>query len=151
MELIGRKSWRQGDFIISTDKDRLDVDTIHDYLSSESYWAEGRSIDVVRKSIEHSLCFGVYKAGKQAGFGRVVTDYATFAWLCDVFILDAYRGLGLGKWLIECVTRFETMPNMKIWILATKDAHELYRRYGAFETLENPERWMIRWNVDDLQ
>jgi len=98
---------------------------MHDYLSSESYWAKGRSIDVVRKSIEHSVCFGVYKAEKQVGFGRVVTDYATFACLCDVFIMDAYRGLGLGKWLIECVAGFGTMSNMKIWIPATEDAHEL--------------------------
>jgi len=141
--------WQQGDYLISTDKSRLDVNVIHDYLSRESYWANGRSLDIVRKTIEHSLCFGVYKEQKQVGFARVVTDFATFAWLCDVFILAEHRRLGLGKWLVECATSYGAVQNLKLWLLATKDAHDLYRRSGGFDGIEQPERWMIREKVDE--
>ena len=115
-----------------------------DYLYEESYWAQGRSIETVRKSIEHSLCFGVYAAGQQVGFARVVTDYATFAWLADVFILESHRGLGLSKWLVECIVTHPDLQNLKNFLLATKDAHELYRRYGGFDILETQGKWMYR-------
>ncbi len=91
-------------YTISTDKARLDISAIHEYLSERSYWAEGRPREVVERAIENSLCFGVYEGERQAGFARVVTDYATFAWLCDVFILEDYRGRGLGKWLVETIS-----------------------------------------------
>ena len=95
--------YQRGDFQISTDQDKLDIDFIHDYLCNQSYWAQGRTREAVEKSIEHSLCFGVYERKQQVGFARVVTDFVTLGWLCDVFITDSHQGYGLGKWLIECV------------------------------------------------
>ncbi len=129
---------------ISTDRALLDVDFIHEYLSGQSYWAAGRSRAVTEKAIANSLCFGVYEHGRQVGFARVVTDYATFAWLCDVFIDSAYRGRGLGKRLVEAVVNHEDLAHVRRLVLATHDAHELYRRYGGFESLTAPERWMVR-------
>jgi ribA/ribD-fused uncharacterized protein len=137
-------AYRRDRFTISTERARLDVAAIHNYLANRSYWAQGRSLEVVRRSIEHSLCFGVYDGEQQVGFARVVTDYATFAWLCDVFVLDSHRGLGLGKWLIECVVGHAELQGLKHFILATRDAHELYRRYGGFEGLPHPEKLMVR-------
>lgn len=135
---------RQNDYSICTNKDRLDVDLIHDYLSRTSYWAMGRSLAVVQTSIENSLCFGVYAAEQQVGFARVVTDGATFAWLCDVFILAPYRGQGLGKRLVETIVAHPVLQNLDIFLLATRDAHELYRRQGGFEDLPVPGKWMVR-------
>jgi GNAT superfamily N-acetyltransferase len=136
------QQYERNEYLISTDKARLDVTMIHDYLSHRSYWAQGRSIAVVARSIEHSLCFGVYEGERQVGFARVVTDYATFAWLCDVFILESHRGRGLGKWLVQCVKMYPDLKDLRLFILATRDAHELYRRYGDFEAMEAPEKWM---------
>jgi GNAT superfamily N-acetyltransferase len=136
--------YRLDGFAISTDRNRLDLVVIHDYLSHSSYWAQGRELAVVEKSIENSLCFGVYQGTEQVGFARVVTDYATFAWLCDVFILGIYRGQGLGKWLIECVVDHPDLRALRLFLLATRDAHELYRRYGGFDSLLGSEKWMIR-------
>ena len=135
--------WQRGDYVISTERERLDVDLIHDYLSNSSYWAVGRSVETVRRSIENSLCFGIYKGDEQVGFGRVVTDYATFAWVADVFIRDSFRGRGLGKWLVEVMLAHPELQGFRRWTLATKDAHELYRQYG-FTELKRPERWMER-------
>ena len=137
----------RGAYTISTDPARLDVGFIHDYLANTSYWAQGRPLEVVRKSLDNSLCFGVYLGAEQVGLARVVTDYTTFAWLCDVFIVEAHRGHGLGKWLIECIVTHPDLAGLKQMILATRDAHELYRRYGGFEGLPSPERWMIRRNL----
>ena len=92
--------WERGDYTISTDKRRLDLSVIHDFLDS-SYWAAGRSVETIRRSIEHSLPFGIYKGDQQVGFARVITDYATFAWIADVFVLEAHRGQGLSKWLMD--------------------------------------------------
>ena len=131
-------------YVISTDKARLDVAYVHRYLAEESYWAQGRGRVVQEAAIAHSLCFGVYRDGQQVGFARVVTDCATFGWLCDVFIDEKERGRGLGKWLIETVTSHPDVANVRRLMLATRDAHELYRRYGGFEMLSNPERWMTR-------
>ena len=101
----------------------------------------------MEKSIANSLCFGVYDGDRQMGFARVVTDYATFAWLCDVFIDAAYRGQGLGKQLVERIVAHPELQGMRNFILATRDAHELYRQYGGFEALAAPERWMARPRV----
>ena len=131
-------------FEISTDSTRLDLAYVHRYLSEECYWALGRSRNIVEKSIANSLCFGVYAGDQQIGFARVVTDCATFAWLCDVFIDDAYRGQGLGKRLVETVVAHPELQGLRNFILATRDAHELYRGYGGFEALAAPERWMAR-------
>lgn len=100
----------------------------------------------MRRSIAHSLCFGVYGEGEQVGFARVVTDYATFAWLCDVFVLETARRRGLGKWLIASVIAHPDLQGLRRFTLATRDAHELYRRYGGFEALRAPERWMEKFN-----
>ncbi|MFH0777799.1 MAG: GNAT family N-acetyltransferase [Candidatus Eisenbacteria bacterium] len=136
--------YRRDVYTISTDRRKLQLDLIHEYLSRSSYWALGRSSDVVGTSVEHSLCFGVYEHGRQVGFARMVTDYATFGWLCDVFILDSHRGLGLGKWLIGCVVEYCDGLRIKQLVPATRDAHELYHKYGGFQALPVPEKWMRR-------
>lgn len=136
--------YHRDDYTISTDKTRLDIPCIHQYLSERSYWAKGRSLEVVKRSIQHSLCFGVYKAGEQVGFARIVTDYATFSWLCDVFILENHRGRGLGKWLVETIVEHPAFHPTNKFMLATSNAHELYRRYGGFDNLPSPEKWMVR-------
>ena len=135
---------QRGDYLVSTDRTKLELSMIHDYLSHQSYWAQGRPLEIVRRSIENSLCFGVFHGVEQVGFARVVTDYATFAWLCDVFILESHRGEGLGKWLMQCIVEHPFLKGLALFILATRDAHELYRRYGAFEMLAAPEKWMVR-------
>jgi len=139
--------WRRDEYTISTDRERLNASLIHNFLSNRAYWARGRSLEVVKRAIEHSLNFGVYKDGEQIGFARVVTDYATFAWLADVFILDEYRGRGLSKWLIEVIVSHQQLQGFRRWVLATKDAHELYRRFG-FAELNEPVRWMERLDPD---
>lgn len=134
----------RGQFRISTNKSQLDISVISNWLIKESYWATNRSIETIKLSIENSLCFGVYEKQKQIGFARIVTDYATFAWLCDVFILDDYKGKGLGKWLIETITTQPLLKNMRLFILATRDAHGLYERYGGFKSLDEPGKWMTK-------
>jgi GNAT superfamily N-acetyltransferase len=131
---------RRDRFIISTDPSRLDLETICAFMS-RSYWAGNRTRDTMQRAIEHSLCFGVYDGHRQVGFTRVVTDYATFAWLADVFIDEEYRGRGLGKWLVETALSYPELQSVPRWLLATRDAHELYRKFG-FEALSAPERRM---------
>ncbi len=126
---------------ISTDKDKLDINIIYNYLSKESYWAQNRSIDIIKKSIENSLCFGVYLDNNQIGFARIVTDYAIFAWVMDVFILPEYQGKGYGKQLINTIMNHEQLQNLKRWGLNTNDAHGLYNQYG-FKPLSNPDIMM---------
>lgn len=132
-------------YTISTDNSRLNIDFTHDYLSNHSYWAQGRPRDVVEKAIANSLNFGVYDGETQVGFARVVTDYATFAWLCDVFIAEVYQGGGLGKWLVSTILTHPELEQLKYWILATRDAHGLYRKYGGFEQIRSPDRLMMRY------
>jgi GNAT superfamily N-acetyltransferase len=126
---------------ISTDLARLDVDVIHGYLR-EAYWSPGVARDVVERSIARSLCFGLYAPdGAQAGFARAVTDGATFAWIADVFVLEAHRGRGLGVWLMQTLLAHPELQGLRRIVLATKDAHRLYERFG-FVPLRTPERWM---------
>jgi GNAT superfamily N-acetyltransferase len=139
----------RGEYRISTDPADLQIEVIHHFLSEVSYWAKGRPLEVITTSIEHSLNFGVYHGGRQVGFARVVTDYAFFAWLGDVFILEEERGRGLGKWLVETIVGHPGLATIKRFILATNDANELYRRYGGFETLPHPERWMTWKTTND--
>jgi GNAT superfamily N-acetyltransferase len=136
-------TWRCDEFEISDDRSRLDFKLIHAYLSTESYWAAGRDIETVRRSIENSLPFGIFEDDTQVGFARVLTDYATFAWIADVFVLKQYRGRGLSKWLMEVILAHPDLQGFRRWVLATKDAHELYRKFG-FQELKRPERWMER-------
>jgi GNAT superfamily N-acetyltransferase len=134
--------WRRGEYLVSTDPARLDVEAIHSFLSEESYWARGRTLETVRRSVENSLPFGLYRGeSRQVGFARLITDRATFAWLADVYVLGEERGRGLGKWLAECVVSHPELVGLRRWVLATKDAHGLYRPLGFTELLR-PERWM---------
>jgi N-acetylglutamate synthase-like GNAT family acetyltransferase len=139
------QEWHRGEFSISTDPRRLDIDRIHEFLSKEAYWALGRSREVVERSILHSLNFGVYRGTEQVGFARVVTDRATFAWLADVFIQPACRKRGLSQWLMTVISGHPELQGLRRWILATRDAHELYGRFG-FEPLSAPGRFMQRLN-----
>jgi len=130
------------DFYISTDKSRLDANMIHRFLSEDSYWAKGRSLEIVQKSIENSLCFGLYdETGRQLGFARVVTDYAVFGWLMDVFMLEEHRGNGHGKKLMDAIVNHPDLKNLRRMGLGTDDAHELYKQYG-FTNLSKPENMM---------
>jgi GNAT superfamily N-acetyltransferase len=122
--------WERGEYLISTAPERLDLDVIHRFLSEESYWAPGVEREVVARSIEHSLCFGLYQGDAQVGFARVVTDRAAFAWLADVFVLPSHRGRGLGKWLVETVLAHPDLRGLRRFMLGTADAHSLYERYG---------------------
>lgn len=134
--------WKRGEYSISSDPKRLDLAVVHGFLTT-SYWAQGISEELVRRSVDHSLCFGVYREQTQVGFARVITDRATFAYLADVFIVEQHRGRGLGKWLIETIVTHRELSGLRRWILVTRDAHDLYRQCG-FMTLRNPERFMER-------
>ena len=135
---------RRGEFVISTDKHRLNLQVIAEFLAQRSYWARGRSLETIARSIENSLCFGVFEGARLVGFARVVTDYATFGWIGDVFILESHRKQGLSKWLVRCIIDHPDLVSVRRLILATQDAHDLYRKYGGFESLPQPERWMTR-------
>lgn len=128
------------DYLISTDKSKLQLDVIHKFLSN-SYWAKGISRNKIEIAIENSYCFGVFKNKVQIGFARVITDYSTFAYLKDVFILEQYRKLGLSKWLMEIIMNSPDLINVNAWMLKTADAHGLYNKFG-FNTVEDPERIM---------
>ena len=128
-------------FLISTDKNLLDISLIHHFLDHLSYWGNGISMQTVETSIQNSLCFGIYKQGKQVGFARVITDFATFAYLCDVFVLPDYRKNGLSKWLLQTITAHPQLQNLRRFILATADAQALYKQFG-FSVLKKAERWM---------
>lgn len=133
--------WQNGEFTISTDRNLLQTDVIHKFLSEESYWAKERTLEQTTTAIENSLPFGVYRGERQIGFARVVTDYATFAYVGDVFILAEYRGQSLSKLLMETIVSHPDLQGFRRWILATKDAHALYEKFG-FAPLRFPERWM---------
>lgn len=135
------QTWQRDKFEISTEKSRLQIDVIQRFLSEESYWAQNRTLEQTRTAIENSVCFGVYDADKQIGFARVISDFATFAYIGDVFVLSEYRGQGISKWLMETMLGHPDLQGLRRWILATKDAHGLYSQYG-FHGLKFPERWM---------
>lgn len=139
---------RRGPFLISTDPRRLDLDVIHNYLSQESYWAAGVDRDTVARSLQGSLCFGVYHDGDQIGLARAITDRATYAYVADVFILAEFRGRGLGKWLMQCVRRHPQLQGLRKWALHTRDAHGLYEQYG-FKRLQETDRYMEYWPDDE--
>jgi len=128
--MVEWQTWQRGDYEISTDPARIDLERTHQFLSEEAYWSPGVPFDVVRRSIEGSIVFGVYRGSTQVGMARVVTDRATFAWLADVWIDPAERGNGLGKWLMECVKSHPDLHGLRRWMLATRDAHGLYAQYG---------------------
>lgn len=138
--------WTKDAFTISTDKDRLDRGVIHDFLRG-SYWAKGIPRELVDRSIENSLCFGLYEGDRLIGFARVISDNATFAYLSDVFVLESRRGRGLGAWFMETVLSHPDLQNLRRWMLATRDAHGLYRKVG-FTSLSRPERIMEKLLTD---
>lgn len=119
---------RKENYLLSDNKDLIQIDVVFKMLW-KTYWASDRKKEIIIKSIENSKCYGLYFNGKQIGFTRVVTDEATFAWICDVIIQEEYRAKGLGKWMVECVIKEENIRNL-LQVLATKDAHELYSKYG---------------------
>jgi GNAT superfamily N-acetyltransferase len=132
---------RHGDFAISTDPARLDLDVIHGFLTN-SYWAKGVPREIVARSIQHSLCFGVYDgSGAQVGFAKVISDFATYAYVADVFVLESHRGRGLGKALMRCVVQHPALQGLRRWSLSTRDAHTLYSQVG-FTALKFPDRYM---------
>jgi GNAT superfamily N-acetyltransferase len=131
---------RRDHFCISTDPARLDLQAVHAYLS-RAYWSEGIPIDTVAKAIEGSLCFGLFDGARQIGLARVITDKATFAYLCDVYVLEEYRGQGLGKWLMDAVLLHPDLQNLRRFMLLTRDAHGLYEQFG-FTTVTQTRSYM---------
>jgi ribosomal protein S18 acetylase RimI-like enzyme len=130
----------RGEYLVSTDRARLDLAAIHRYLAA-SYWSPGLPLEVLTRAVAGSLCFGLYRGGEQVGLARVVTDRATFAYLCDVYVLDEYRGRGLGRWLMEMVSAHPALQGLRRFVLVTRDAHGLYERFG-FRPLARPESYM---------
>jgi GNAT superfamily N-acetyltransferase len=139
--IMNNQAFLNKGYYISIDNQLLDFDAIHNFLVNESYWAKGLPADRLRKAIDNSLCFAIYHEKALCGFARVVTDKATFAYICDVFVLPPYRGLGLSKWLIQTIREHPELNGLRRWSLATADAHGLYQQFG-FTILSKPERWM---------
>ena len=139
----------KSDFFISTDKKRLNIPLIHDFLCNHSYWAKGRSLERVKRSIENSICFGAYLNNEQIGFARVLTDYTVFAWIMDVFILEQFRWQGYGKKLMKTIMEYPDLQDIRRWGLGTQDAHGLYSRFG-FNSISNPENFMQKINDNSL-
>ena len=141
-----------GEYLISTDPSLLNVDTICNYLSGESYWAKNIPRQVVEKSIANSLCFGLYHNNKQVGFARLVTDKATFAYLADVFILPGYRGNSLSKWMMQVIHAHPELQGLRRWVLGTRDAHGLYEQFGwtVFDE-DTRKRFMQKHNKNPYQ
>ena len=134
-------------FLISTDKSKLDIPLIHNYLSNESYWAKGISLETVKRSIENSVCFGIYLGSEQVGFARVVTDKATYGYLGDVFVMKGHRDKGLSKHLMEFVLKHPELQGFRRWMLLTRNAQELYSKFG-FQKFHAPDRCMELWFPD---
>lgn len=129
-------------FYISTDKSKININIVFNYLSKESYWGKGRSLELIQRSIDNSLCYSILtKTDEQVGFARVITDFATFAYLADVFVLPEFQGNGLGKMLIKKIIKHPQLEKIRRFLLATQDAHGLYEQFG-FKALEKPEIWM---------
>ena len=136
-------------FLLSTNKALIDIAAVHQYLSEESYWAKGIPIEKVIKSIDNSFCVGIYDAGKQVAFARIITDCTAFAYLCDVFVVKEYQGRGLGKWLIESIHSIPDLQGLRRWMLATRDAHGLYKLFGwVHMSEEQVPRFMQLHNPD---
>ncbi len=134
------REYKKDEFIISTDNEKLQFDVIHKFLST-SYWAKNIPFEIVKQSINNSLCFGIYKGNTQIGFSRLITDYATFAYLADVFIIEEFRGKGLSKWMMQQIIDYPELQGLRTWMLKTADAHGLYKQFG-FDKPKFPERVM---------
>jgi GNAT superfamily N-acetyltransferase len=143
--VIARRTIGGRQFEIDTDKDRLDIRLIHDFLSKCSHWARGIPRDVLEQAIEHSLCYGLYSRDEQIGFARVITDEATFAYVSDVFVVAEHRNSGLGQFLVEAILAHK--PGLRLWLLVTRDAASLYRRCG-FDDLAVNRTYLHRFDPD---
>jgi N-acetylglutamate synthase-like GNAT family acetyltransferase len=141
---------QQNGILISTDKSKLNLQLIHDFLANQSYWAANISIEIVEKSIENSVAFGVYKNNQQIGFCRIISDFATFAYLADVFIVNEFRGQGISKLLVESIFQHPDLQGLRRFLLATQDAHGLYAKFG-FKALDNPDLFMQIKRVNPYQ
>jgi ribosomal protein S18 acetylase RimI-like enzyme len=139
-DMLAFLSYQNDDFTVVTDPSKLDVAAIHAYLS-RAYWSEGIPRRIVERAIANSMCFGLFKGKEQIGLARVVTDRATYAYLCDVYVLEEFRGKGLGVWLMECVMSHPDLQGLRRFSLATRDAHGLYRKFG-FDELRKPQSQM---------
>jgi GNAT superfamily N-acetyltransferase len=140
------REWKKNNYLISTDKSKINIDVVHDFLT-QSYWAEGIPKETVSRSIESSLCFGLYHNKELVGFARVISDLATFAYLGDVFIIPSHQGKGLSKWLMEIIMNHPELQGLRRFTLATRDAHGLYTQFG-FRPFAKPERWMEKHDAD---
>jgi GNAT superfamily N-acetyltransferase len=138
--------WKRNQLLVTTDPVRQDVDAIHAFLT-RAYWCENIPREIVKRAVNQSLCFGLFDGPAQVGLARVITDCATFAYLCDVYVLESHRGCGLGKWLIECVMAHPQLQGLRRFNLATRDAHQLYASFG-FQPLRQPEAQMERHKPD---
>jgi N-acetylglutamate synthase-like GNAT family acetyltransferase len=143
------QTWARGAYVISTDRSRLDIDTIHSFLA-DSYWSPGIPREVVERAVANSLNFGVYCGNQLVGFGRVISDFATFAYIADVFVVSGHRGKGLSKWLMECIMSHPDLQGLRRWMLMTADAHGLYSQSG-FTPMKNPQNAMEKWNPENYQ
>ena len=137
----------KGDFTISTDKYKLDIAVIHDFLSNQSYWCKNIPLEKVKTAIENSLNFGLFYKNRQIGYARVISDFSTIAYLGDVFVLNEFRGQGLSKWLMDKIMTHPDLQGLRRWVLLIRDAHELYKKYG-WTTIASPEKWMEKYNPD---
>lgn len=138
--------WKHNNRVVSTNQQRMDVKAIHAFLT-RAYWCEGIPFEVVERAVRHSLCFGLFDGDAQVGLARVVTDYATFAYLCDVYVLESHRGKGLGRWLVQCVMEHPQLQGLRRFNLSTQDAHRLYAKFG-FKPLKHPEYQLERHKPD---
>ena len=134
-------NWSKAEYTVTDRNEIMDVTMVHGFLTT-SYWAKGIDKSTIERALANSLCLGVFHNGKQIGFGRAITDRSTFAYLADVFILEEYRGRGLGKWLVDCFLEHEELQGLRRWLLATLDAHGLYSQKG-FVPLQEPQRFMV--------
>lgn len=133
--------WRKDNYLLTTDASLFDIDTLYHFISDQSYWSRGIPRAIFERSLQHSLCFGLFQEETQIGFARVVSDFATFAYLGDVFVHENHRGRGLSKWMMDCVLLHPDLQGLRRWMLATRDAHELYKQFG-FTELKAPVKFM---------
>ena len=134
------EQWHRDDYVLTTDPNAIDIGAVHAFLE-QSYWARGIPLEIVRRALEHSLSFGLLREHQLVGFARVISDYATFAYVSDVFVLPEFRGQGLATWMMTCILAHPELQGLRRWCLATRDAHQLYAQVG-FERTTIPERWM---------
>ena len=141
LTIVNESYFHKKGFYISTDRSLIDIDLVYAYLAEQSYWAKGLLFTTFKTSVQNSICFGIYYPDGQVGFARVISDKATFAYICDVFILPRFRKQGLSKWLVQTILAHPELNSLRRWSLATLDAHGLYTKFG-FKKLNYPERWM---------